>query len=64
MKFTVEPGRTQYLGRLILDVPRRVSFGTPYTFRIANARDTATAALRQRYPGLAEEVVDSPMQTR
>lgn len=64
VKFTVEPGRTQYLGRLILDVPRRVSFGTPYTFRIANARDTAVAALRQRYPALAQEVVDSPMQAR
>jgi len=64
VKFSVEPGRTQYLGRLILDVPRRVSFGTPYTFRIANARDTAIAALRQRYPAFAGEVVDSPMQAR
>ncbi|BFU96431.1 MAG: protein of unknown function [Nitrospira sp.] len=64
VRFSVEAGRTQYLGRLVLDVPRRVSFGAPYTFRIVDERATAIAAIRQRQPALAEEVVNRPMQVR
>lgn len=64
VRFSVEAGRTQYLGRLVLDVPRRVSLGVPYTFRIVDERGAAIAALRQRHPALAEEVVNRPMQVR
>ncbi|WP_080887252.1 hypothetical protein [Nitrospira japonica] len=64
VRFSVEAGRIQYLGRLVLTVPRRVSFGAPYTFRIVDARDSTLTKLQQRHPVLAGEVVNSPMQVQ
>lgn len=64
VRFSVEADRTLYLGKLILDVPRRASLGAPYTFRVVDASGAAIVALRQRHPELAGEVKNSPMQVR
>ncbi|MEO6543457.1 MAG: hypothetical protein ABIP05_05350, partial [Nitrospiraceae bacterium] len=62
--FSVAPDATRYIGRLVLDVPRRVTMGTPYTYRVVDARDAAFAAVHKEYPDLGRQAVIAPMQTR
>jgi hypothetical protein len=62
--FFVAPDTTYYVGRLVLDVPRRVTFGSPFTFRIENWRDATLAAARKQHPNLGAAVVNAPMQAR
>ena len=62
--FSVAPGATQYVGRLLLELPRRVTPGTPFTYKIEDGREAALAVLRQRHPDLVADVVDTPMQSQ
>ncbi|MBA5865472.1 MAG: hypothetical protein GDA67_02115 [Nitrospira sp. CR1.3] len=64
VRFSVAPGKTHYIGRLILDVPRRVTLGSPYTYKVEDARETTLAVVQKRQPGLAQNVVNAPMQGR
>lgn len=62
--FSVAPDTTQYIGRLVLDVPQRVTLGSPFTYRIENGRDATLAAVRKRHPDLGADVVNAPMQAK
>ncbi|GKS57654.1 hypothetical protein YTPLAS18_11810 [Nitrospira sp.] len=62
--FSVAPDATQYVGRLLLEFPRRVTLGTSFTYKIEDGREAALAVLRQRHPDLAADVVDTPMQSQ
>lgn len=62
--FSVAPDETRYIGRLALDVPRRVTMGTPYTYTVEDARDAAFAVVHKEHPDLGRHVVIAPMQAR
>jgi hypothetical protein len=64
VNFSVTPETTAYIGRLILDFPRRVALGTSYTYHVQDARDTTLAVVQRQYPHLGQQVVNAPMRTR
>ena len=64
LNFVVAPRITLYIGRLILEVPRRATVGTPYTVEIQNAREATIGALQTQHPGLGQDAVDALIQNR
>jgi hypothetical protein len=62
--FIVTPDAKQYVGRLVLDVPRQVTVGSPFTYKIEDGREATLAAVRRRHPNLGADVVNAPMQVR
>lgn len=64
LTFSVAPETTAYIGRLVLDFPRRVAIGTSYTYQVQDARETTLAIVQKQYPHLGRQVVNAPMQTR
>ena len=64
VNFSVAPETTAYIGRLVLDLPRRVAMGTSYTFQVQDARETTLAVVQNQYPHLGQHVVNAPMHTR
>jgi len=64
LTFHVTPETTAYIGRLLVDLPRRVAMGTSYTYQVQDAGETTLAVVRKQYPHLERQVVNAPMQTR
>jgi|SRR5262245_10676781 len=62
LHFVVAPRTTLYIGRLVLEVPRRVTLGIPYTVDIQNAREVTIDALQAQHPGLGRDAVDALIQ--
>lgn len=62
--FSVAPDTTRYVGRLLLEIPRRVTMGTVYTYKVEDAREATLAAVRKQHPDLTRYAVSAPMQTR
>lgn len=64
VNFSVAPETTAYIGRLVLELPRRVAMGTSYSYQVQDARTTTLAVVQNQYPHLRQQVVNAPMQTR
>jgi len=64
LTFSVAPDATRYIGRLLLEVPRRVTLGVPFTYTVLDARDATLAAVHKQHPGIGQQVVNAPMQAR
>lgn len=64
LTFSVGPETTSYVGRLLLDVPRRVSLGVPYTYLVEDARAGTLEAVRKQHHDIGDRIVDAPMQAR
>lgn len=64
VQFSVAPDATAYIGRLLLEIPRRVTMGTGYTYRVQDAREATLAAVRQRHQDIGQGAVVVPMQAR
>jgi len=62
--FSVAPDATHYIGRLLLEVPRRVTMGTSFTYEVQDAREATFAAVHKRHPDLGQHAVNAPMQAR
>lgn len=62
--FSVKADTTRYIGRLLLEIPRRVTMGVAYTYQVQDAREATLAAVFERHPELARQVVSEPMQRR
>ena len=62
--FMVEPGEIRYIGRLRVEIPRRVSSGNAYRFSVENAREATLAQISTQHAELARAPVDKPMQAR
>jgi len=62
--FSVAPDATRYIGRLLIDVPRRVTMGSPFTYIVQDARKPTFAAVHKQYPDLGLHAVNAPMQVR
>ena len=62
--FVAAPGETRYIGRVLVEIPRRVSRGKAYRFTVENARETTLPHVLNRHADLAGTVVDAPIQAR
>lgn len=62
--FSVAPDTTRYVGRLLLEIPRRVTMGTAFTYKVEDARDATLAAVQKQHPDLVRHAVSVPMQVR
>lgn len=57
-------GEVRYVGRLLVEVPQRVSRGKEYRFIVENAREATLAQIAGRHGELAKLAVDVPMRPR
>ena len=57
-------GEIRYIGRLVVEVPQRVSRGKEYRFTVENARAATMTQISHRHPEFARQAVDAPMRTR
>lgn len=64
LTFSVAPDATRYIGRLFLEVPRRVTMGVLFTYTVQDARDAALAAVHKQHPDVGQQAVNAPMQAR
>lgn len=64
LTFSVTPDATRYIGRLFLEVPRRVTMGVPFIYTVQDARDATLAAVHRQHPDIGQQAVNAPMQTR
>ena len=57
-------GEVRYVGRLLVEVPQRVSRGKEYRFTVENAREGTLRHISDRHAELATHAVDVPMRSR
>ena len=57
-------GEIRYIGRVLVEIPERISKGKGYRFTVENARESTLKQLSQQHPYLTNNVVDVPMQAR
>lgn len=62
--FTSVPGETRYIGRVLVEIPQRVSRGKGYRFTVENARESTLAQVPRQHADLTKNVVDEPMEIR
>jgi hypothetical protein len=62
--FSVGPGMTQYVGRLHLSLPERVTLGAGYTFRVENAHHETVGTVKAVKQVVPQPVVNVPMHAR
>ena len=55
-------GEVRYIGRLVVEVPQRVSRGKEYRYMVENAREATVTKIVGAQPELAKRVVDAPMR--
>ena len=56
-------GEVRYVGRLLVEVPQRVSRGKEYRYTVENAREAALTKIAGPQPELAKRAVDAPMRS-
>ena len=57
-------GEVHYLGRILVEVPQRVTRGKEYRFSVENARESTMTKIAGPHPELARQAVDMPMRSR
>ena len=62
--FASMAGEVRYIGRMVVDIPRRMSKGKDYRFTIENAREPTLAEVSTTHPDLTKNAVNTPMQIR
>jgi hypothetical protein len=61
--FDCMAGEVRYLGRLLVEVPQRVTRGKEYRFTVENAREATLMKVAGPHPELAKQAVDAPMRS-
>jgi hypothetical protein len=62
--FTAMAGEVRYLGRVVVDIPPKMTRGKDYRFAIENAREPTLARVSTTHPDLTSDVVNMPMEIR
>jgi hypothetical protein len=62
--FDTMAGEVRYIGRLLVEVPQRVSRGKEYRFIVENAREGTLRKMSDRHAELTAQAVDAPMRSR
>ena len=60
--FDCMAGEVRYVGRLVVDVPQRVSRGKEYRYTVQNARESTLTKIAGAQPEMAKRAVDAPMR--
>jgi hypothetical protein len=61
--FECMAGEVRYVGRLVIDVPQRVSRGKEYRYLVENAREATLTNISGSHPELAKRAVDAPLRS-
>lgn len=64
LTFASMAGEIRYIGRVLVEIPQRVSRGKGYRFMVENAREPTLARVSQQDADLTKDVVNEPMQAR
>jgi hypothetical protein len=64
LTFESMAGEVRYVGRLLIEVPQRVSRGKEYRFAVENGREAIIMHMPSRHTDLARQAVDAPMRRR
>ena len=64
LMFESMAGEVRYVGRILVEIPQRVSRGKGYRFSIENARESTLKQVSHDHPDLVQQAVDVPMQAR
>lgn len=64
LSFSVAPDTTRYIGRLLLEEPRRMTKGIPFTFTVQDTRDATLAVVSKEHLDIGQQAVNFPMQAR
>ena len=64
LEFESMAGEVRYIGRLLVEVPQRVSRGKQYRFLVEDARESTLAKIAGPHPELVKQAVDVPMRSR
>ena len=62
--FASMAGEVRYIGRVVVEIPRRISKGKDYRFTVENAREPTLAQVSATHPDLIKDAVNTPMQVR
>ena len=62
--FASMAGEVRYIGRVVVEIPRRISKGKDYRFTVENAREPTLAKVSTQHPELTKDAVNIPMQAR
>ncbi len=60
--FASMAGEVRYIGRVLVEIPRRVSAGKGYRFTVQNAREPTLAQVSEQHADLVKDIVNVPMQ--
>jgi hypothetical protein len=64
LMFASMAGEVRYIGRVLVEIPQRVSHGKGYRFTVENARESTLGQVSHHHADLANQAVDAPMQAR
>lgn len=64
LEFDCVAGEVRYLGRLLVEIPQRVSRGKEFRFAVENAGEATLKNVAGTHPELARQAIDGPMRTR
>lgn len=64
LAFASMAGEVRYIGRVLVEIPRRISSGKGYRFVVENAREPTLAQVSKQHTGLTTDAVNVPMQAR
>ena len=62
--FACMGGEVRYIGRMLIEIPQRVSAGKGFRFTVENAREPTFAQVSKQHADLTKEAVNVPMQAR
>lgn len=60
--FASMAGEVRYIGRVLVEIPQRVSTGKGYRFTVQNAREPTLAQVSEQHADLMKDAVNVPMQ--
>lgn len=62
--FASMAGEVRYIGRVLVEIPQRISSGKGYRFSVENAREETLAQVSKQHADLTKDAVNVPMQAR
>jgi hypothetical protein len=62
LTFASMAGEVRYIGRVVVEIPQRVSAGKGYRFTVEDAREPTLAQVSEQHADLTKDAVNVPMQ--
>jgi hypothetical protein len=62
LTFASMAGEVRYIGRILVEIPQRITVGKGYRFTVQNAREPTLAQVSEQHADLTKEAVNVPMR--